>query len=170
MGMLQRTISGRGTSLASRTISQILAEGKNRGNEQKGIISRLPKLIETQFQSEKLPMEFLPFMPKWHYARRINAKLLECPPHGDPTSTAAQASVAAHKNENINHRTQRRINVSSKWDHRWEIIGSGMDFVLIARPLRPKNEKRKRANCSGITQPFLNLNIIFASNCLLQIH
>ena len=29
---------------------------------------------------------------------------------------------------------------------------------------------KSRANCSGITQPFLNLNLIFASNCLLQIH
>ena len=27
---------------------------------------------------------------------------------------------------------------------------------------------RSRANSSGITQPFLNLNLIFASNCLLQ--
>ena len=29
---------------------------------------------------------------------------------------------------------------------------------------------KSRASCSGITQPFLNLNLIFASNCLLQIH
>ena len=72
----------------------------------------------------------------------------KCQITGVPTSwwphiNSSSSFCCSSQNENVNHRTQRRINVSSKWDHRWEIIGSGMDFVLTARPLRPKNEKRK---------------------------
>ena len=69
---------------------------------------------------------------------------MECPPHGDPTSTAAQASVAAHKMRMLitELSEESMFPASETIDEKSSALS--WTSVLIARPLYPKNENETR--------------------------
>ena len=67
---------------------------------------------------------------------------------GDPVSIAYCEELRAK------HR-RRRINVSKMWDHRWEIIGSGMDFCPDCPASSP--EKQKQNNSSRVSSFYSGL-------------
>ena len=69
---------------------------------------------------------------------------MECPPHGDPTSTAAQASVAAHKMRMLITELSEESMFPASETIDEKSSARAWTSVLIARPLCPKNKKQKR--------------------------